>query len=228
MNIEEIRRNFNKASIAISASRLLVIYMREYFYQSVESGFLSELIERSFGFTIESNDRSCVKLCFQVDTGEIGNVIYPCVSEELSIEDIKRICDESKGVGISIDDYLPDNPTEVDISDLMECAHDFVLDRDEREPDIHTDHQKWSELLNHATMFATAIGAEYEVINPGRKNPGIITIYVLESRKSVKITGYAKRLAMLAVRESMDISFEIDASEGTLYILFGSISQEIN
>lgn len=221
MNIEEVRRNFQKASFVVSPNRLSIVYGNwdTRYSDGVDPRVLSDLIHDSSAVLMENCGNTSVKITFCMETGETKNVIYPHMKDEMSLEELKSLTVEPREGGFA--DYLPDNCAELDFSEILEYARKFAEDAQERLPDVQTDENQWNLLLTSALKFATSIGAESEIVNPDRKTFGIVTVFALEEpRKILRLEGKRKDLFEEAARNSFNVGLEIGPTEGIAYWMF--------
>ena len=226
MNIEEVRGNFSKASIIVSPNRLSIVYGKweRRYTDGVDSSFLAGLVHKSSCVILEDCDRSSIKITFCMETGETKNVIYPHMTDELTLEELQKAISSipsSERNGFA--DYLPDNCAELDFSEVLDYAKQYAEDIKKQQPAIHTNPQEWENVLSSALKFATSIGAESEIVEPDRITPGIVTVFALEEpRKSLRLVGKTKDIFESAVRKSIGVEMEIGSDEGILYFMFGT------
>lgn len=223
MNIDEIRKNFSKASIIVSPTRLSIVYTctDNSFVQSVDAKLLLDLFSESSLVTLERTGNSCIKLNFDMNTGADRNLIYPCSMDVLSYEEIKQLCADLDGNGKGVDAYLPDNFAELDFSDLSEGILDYIHDREKEIPDVHVDPETWQRFTDAALKLAPYMGAEFEIMEPQQKYCGSVTLYTIKSPgNSIRITGYTMKLMESLLSESTVVDIEGNSSYHSLDLTF--------
>lgn len=225
MNIEEVRGNFSKASIIVSPNRLSIVYGKweNRYSEEIDPTFLSNMIHESSCIILEDCDRSSIKITFCMETGETKNVIYPHMTDELTLEELQKACQPDPDTQYAIFDYLPDNCAELDFSELAPHILEYIKDRNKLAPDVHTTPQEWENVLSSALKFATSIGAESEIVEPDRITPGIVTVFALEEpRKSMRFSEKKKDILESAIRACHTVGLEIGSTEGILYFMFST------
>lgn len=225
MNIDEVRRNFSKASIVVSPTRVSALYSNSElsYSESINSEFLADLFEESQRVIIEGKSNSFVKISFDIPTGESGTVIYPISKDQMTLEELRESCAELEPAGPGLEAYLPDNFVELDFSELIPYMQEYTRELEKAEPDVYTDEQQWHRLLDAALKFASYVGAESEILEPNQKRQGIVTVFALEEpREKLTISGNTKSIARAVFLESDEVALEINVEIGGFFFMFGT------
>lgn len=215
MTIEKIRNSFSKAHMMISKTGITVLYPHSigWFGQSIDANVFFDLVRGSNSITISGDGKSFIKIVFSIDIKTDENLVFLSTYKEPSLEEIQQICAGR--------DCLLDWSEDMSEDEKWNTFCEFLLSREELDPDVEHDMGNWAYLETLVPRLAVYMDAEAEIFLPQDKSEGSATVCIdYLGKNDLVLCGNDKTLLENCISNSSQIGIEGAASCGTLEITF--------